>query len=207
VNVTMPIVDGHDEAVNGYGIITFNKNVVVFHQGDVADYWYEVQSGAVRTCRFRVDGHRQLTGFYFAGDVFGAEAGRYLATAETITPAQLHRHCARSPGLPLDHLERALKSAQQYIALFGHRSASERLAAFILAMARRPEFSERVALPMSRVDIADHLGLTIHTVSRTMSDFVRRRIVAPDGRHHVRIINPEKLAELAGENDFEGSRT
>jgi CRP/FNR family transcriptional regulator, nitrogen fixation regulation protein len=181
--------------------VAFRKNEIIFHQGDMALYWFEVAEGVVRTCHFRVDGNRQLTGFFFPGDVFGIEGNQYLATAQTVTSAKLMRHHSLSHPPQPDHLERALASAQQCIALFGHRTAHERLAAFILSIARKPTTNGCVPLPMSRADIADHLGLTIHTVSRTMTDIVNRGIVAADGLHRLRIIDQDQLARLAGETE------
>lgn len=181
------------------------KNTIIFHQGDTARHWYEVLSGSVRTSRLRPDGHRQLIGFHFAGDVCGVEAGAYQTTAETITEATLQRHDVLPQAARPAHLERALSSAQRHISLFGHRTAHERLAAFILLIARGAKLRGTIQLPMSRADIADHLGLTIHTVSRTISDLARRQIVAPEGRQHLRIIDYEKLAAMACETEIEGS--
>jgi CRP/FNR family transcriptional regulator, nitrogen fixation regulation protein len=178
-------------------VIIYRKNETIFHQGDPALHWFEVSEGVVRTCHFRIDGQRQLTGFFFAGDVFGTEGNQYLTTAQTVTSAKLTRHNSLTHPAQSDHLERALVSAQQCITLFGHRTAHERLAAFILSIARKPAANGIVPLPMSRADIADHLGLTIHTVSRTLNDLFSRGIVEPDGLHRLRIIDHARLAELA----------
>ncbi len=173
---------------------------VVFHQGETAEHWYEVISGTIRMCRFQVDGQRQLTGFFFSGDVFGYESGRHDGTAEAVTKAVLKKHAfgeaATSTRFPFS---RALENAQQCIYLLGHRTASERLAAFLLSIARRPGMTNRIELPMSRMDIADYLGLTIHTVSRTISEFGRQGIISIEGRKHVNILDRVMLRTLAGE--------
>jgi CRP/FNR family transcriptional regulator, nitrogen fixation regulation protein len=192
----------------------FEKGAVVFHQGDKADSWYEVVSGTVRTCRFLIDGHRQLTGFYFSGDVFGVDDGRYQVTAETITEASLRRHPlsgtvpeieAVAKGTP--H-QRAYMAAQQLIHLLGHRTAVERLSAFLLYIGRRPVAGDLIEVPMSRSDIADHLGLTIHTVSRTVTMLARRGVIQLMGRQRMRILDRAALMALAGEsNDTAPPRT
>jgi CRP/FNR family transcriptional regulator, nitrogen fixation regulation protein len=188
-------------------LVEIVKGGIVFNQGDPAVHWFEVLSGTVRTCRFYIDGHRQLTGFFFAGDVFGVEPERYGATAEAVTDAVLRRSAVQKEGQPVggdvrsSALERALGSAQSCIFLLGHRTANERLAAFLLVIARRPGARLRFELPMSRADIADHLGLTIHTVSRTFSDLIRRQVIALEGRQFVRVLDLAQLEWLAGEAD------
>jgi CRP/FNR family transcriptional regulator, nitrogen fixation regulation protein len=180
--------------------VAFNRGDIIFRQGDFARHWFEVVSGVVRSCRFHVDGHRHLTGFFYPGDVIGAESGLYQATAEAITRAELLRNDQCSSHT--EHLNRALRSAQQCIYLFGHRSAMERLSAFLLSIAQRSgRQSTEVALPMSRADIADHLGLTIHTVSRTITELARRSIIATEGPRLLRIIDMSALAHCAGETE------
>jgi CRP/FNR family nitrogen fixation transcriptional regulator len=196
------------------GLLHLAKGAVVFHQGDRAVYWYEVVSGTVRTCRFLVDGHRQLTGFYFGGDVFGVDDGHCPVTAETITDSVLRRYPLsiegqNSSAAPSDapH-QRAYMAAQQLIQLLGHRSAVERLSAFLLFIGRRPLAGDMIELPMSRGDIADHLGLTIHTVSRTVTMLARRGVIQLIGRQRIRILDRDALNTLAGEsNDFAPART
>jgi CRP-like cAMP-binding protein len=185
-----------EPASDALSILGFPQGAVVFHQGDRADHWYVVRAGVLRTCRFRADGQRQLTGFFFAGDVIGFESGRYRATAEAVTETRLECYNACRVPVPAARLERALANAGRYILLLGHRTATERLAAFLIGL---PRDGNRVALPMSRSDIADYLGLTIHTISRTFSDFSRRSVLISDGRHGMRIADLEQLALLSGE--------
>jgi CRP-like cAMP-binding protein len=177
--------------------VALTKGEIAFHQGDAAQHWFEVLTGVMGTCRIMIAGQRQIVGFFYPGDVFGIEAGTYDATAEAITDVTLAKH--HHAFLPPEQVERALRHAQECILLLGHRTATERLAAFITMMAERSGRSGRVSLPMSRADIADHLGLTIHTVSRTFTDLVRRGVVAPNGRQSVRIVDAEALARCAGD--------
>ena len=73
-------------------ILKFRKGEIIFSQGDPGDCWFEVVSGTVRTCHFHIDGHRQLTGFFYQGDVFGVEYGSRDAAAEAVTNTILTRH-------------------------------------------------------------------------------------------------------------------
>ncbi len=196
-------------------ILKFCKGEIVYAQGDPASDWFEVISGTVRTCYLYSDGHRQLTGFYYAGDVFGIEMGLHQASAEAVTNVKLRRiyrashedqsqHKAEPAKAASVVLETALRNAHACIFLLGHRTATERLAAFLLATSQRIGGSRRFQLPMSRSDIADHLGLTIHTVSRTLSDLVRRRMIALQGPQTILIEDRAGLYNLAGRSDEDG---
>ena len=184
-------------------ILKFRKGEIIFSQGDPGDCWFEVISGTVRTCHFHVDGHRQLTGFFYQGDVFGVEYGSRDAAAEAVTNTILARRPAMN-GEPDAQgqnraLERALDSANQCIFLLGRRNAAERVAAFLLIAAKRLSTLGSVPLPMTRGDIADHLGLTIHTVSRTISGFVRQGLIELDGPQSCRLLDLDGLRAIAGE--------
>ena len=184
-------------------ILKFRKGEIIFSQGDPGDCWFEVISGTVRTCHFHVDGHRQLTGFFYQGDVFGVEYGSRDAAAEAVTNTILARRPAMN-GEPDAQgqnraLERALDSANQCIFLLGRRNAAERVAAFLLIAAKRLSAIGSVPLPMTRGDIADHLGLTIHTVSRTISGFVRQGLIELDGPQSCRLLDLDGLRAIAGD--------
>jgi CRP/FNR family nitrogen fixation transcriptional regulator len=203
---------GHPHSRNHPGpgtILKFRKSEIVYAQGDPATDWFEVISGTVRTCLLYSDGHRQLTGFFYPGDVFGIDSGYYASSAEAVTPVTLRR-CGRGFGeeAHLDDsppvqgaLRSALDNAQACISLLGRRTAAERMAAFLLATAKRFAPDRPFALPMSRSDIADHLGLTIHTVSRTLSEFVRRELVGLDGPQSITILDHIGLKQLADGED------
>ena len=208
--ITLYARDIEDSCGSSSHLMRYEKGDTIYYEGDPAKHWYEVVSGIVRTCRFYADGHRQLTGFFYADDVFGVERGRHTETAEAVTHVILRRHGAdeltaqgrHDSGRQEKALQRALDSARQCIFLLGHRTAADRVAAFLLTAHRSG--SDKIELAMTRSDIADHLGLTMHTVSRTFSDLARRGLIALDGPQHVRLLNLEGLRELAGELDREG---
>jgi CRP-like cAMP-binding protein len=186
------------------GFVQFAKDQAIYHQGDSANQWFEVVTGIVRTCRFMADGHRQLTGFYYAGDVFGVDGTHYCESAEAVTEVALRRSRAASLNQePGDDaalaLEKALESARRSIFLFGHRTAANRVAAFLITMAERSGLRAGLQLPMTRSDIADHLNLTLHTVSRTISEFARNGLILLHGRQEVRILDLDGLRVIAGE--------
>jgi CRP/FNR family transcriptional regulator, nitrogen fixation regulation protein len=192
-------------------VLKFRKGENIYMQGDPATDWFEVISGTVRTCYLYSDGHRQLTGFYYCGDVFGVDEGHYLSSAEAVTAVALRRHInGTEQQAVVDEkpargaLQRALSSAQACIFLLGRRTAAERVAAFLIAASRRTGIDKPIELPMSRSDIADHLGLTIHTVSRTLSEFVRQNLISLEGPHLIVIQDFNNLDSLAnGTSAFE----
>ena len=191
-----------------HGVAQFAKGDSIYHQGDVANQWFEVVSGMVRTCRFMADGHRQLTGFYYSGDVFGVDGHRRCESAEAVTDVVVRRSPISIPGDGMDDapqpFERALESARRSIFLFGHRTATNRVAAFLIEVAQRSELAVGVQLPMTRSDIADHLNLTLHTVSRTIRDFAKKGLIELNGRQHLRILDPTGLRRLAGDATDDG---
>jgi CRP/FNR family nitrogen fixation transcriptional regulator len=181
------------------------KGATIYAQADRASHWFEIISGAVRTSRIRADGGRRVTGFFFPGDVIGVAAGRRVDMAEALTDTLLCVHPTATlapdgvaPGLG-SPLHRALESAQASLFLLGRGSAEERLAAFLISLAIRVGQSNVLPLVMGRDDIADHLGMTPYTVSRTLRRMERSGIVACVGRHSMRILKPGVLLELVGE--------
>jgi CRP/FNR family nitrogen fixation transcriptional regulator len=71
-----------------------------------------------------------------------------------------------------------LQRAQGHLLLLGRKNAQERIAAFLMDMVERQKSAESVELPMSRQDIADYLGLTIETVSRTLTQLERNGVIS-----------------------------
>ena len=160
--------------------MSFSRNAEIYGQGEAADYIYRVVTGAVRTYKVLADGRRQVGGFYLPGDMFGVEPGdEHTFSAEAIAASKV-LVMKRSAVLAL--AERDSEVARQLWTLTGRelgrvqdhillliKSAQERVAAFLLEMAERVSSGNAVDLPMSRQDIADYLGLTIETVSRTLT--------------------------------------
>lgn len=177
----------------------FTRDATVFRQGDVARGWYEVVEGMARVCQFRSDGRRQVLAFAVPGDVIGLEYGNRDACAEALTPMILSYH-----GFGGEHAHasapwgRVVRDTHQCLALIGLPTATERLAGFILCMSKRLGNRAAFDLPMPRVDIADHLGLTMHTVSRTLCDLARRGLIRITAHHHFQVIAKDRLTEISG---------
>jgi CRP/FNR family nitrogen fixation transcriptional regulator len=158
----------------------FRRHAEIYGEGEPADYLYEVVSGVVRTCKVLADGRRQVGGFYLEGDIFGLETGaEHAFSAEAITECRVlvAKHSTLIARAKTDHevafqlwmlTGAELRRLQNHVLLL-IKNAPERVAAFLLALAERSSTGGSTELPMSRQDIGDHLGLTIETVSRTLS--------------------------------------
>lgn len=186
----------------------------LFWQGDAATSVFLVVSGAIRTVRILGDGRRVVTGFAFAGDLIGVgQYRRYCYTAEAIEGAEVRRlgrarfeaeidDAAELRPLLLAQLRAEMAATHEQMVLLARKTAEERVCSFLLWLARRRVTrGNAIDLPMTRLDIADYLGLTIETVSRAMTRLQATGIIAQQGRHVVVLRQPEKLAALAAEED------
>ena len=168
--------------------ITFSANEQIFGENEPADFIYTVVSGATRTMRLLDDGRRHIGAFHLPGDVFGLERGnahRFTAEAIVASKIALVRRATLERAAECDCLiahrlrsliAHELEDLQDHMLLLGHGNASQRVEQFLVRLARRTA-SATVDLPMSRCDIADHLGLTLETVSRTLNQLVRDRAI------------------------------
>ena len=161
----------------------------LFAEGDDADFFYKVVSGTVRTYKLLSDGRRQIDAFPLAGDIFGLEPGavhRFSAEAVERCEVIAYRRCrfatlAQDDPALGDQLMSSmmvnLERAHAHMLLLGRKTAQEKIASFLLDMGRRVSRSDSFELPMQRSDIADHLGLTIETVSRTLTQLAKDGVI------------------------------
>jgi len=190
-------------------VLKFKRNAAVFNEGDPARHVYKVISGAIRTCRVLMDGRRQIADFTLPGDFFGLDwQGEHGFTAEAIADAvvvsyprsQLERIAETQVAvqkLLMSLLCKGLSATQNHVVMLGRQTAQERLAWFLLSIMGRSDDDTNLELPMSRLDIADYLGLTIETVSRGISQFKRRRLITVSGSHKVALNNVAALEAIA----------
>ncbi|MGE6739483.1 helix-turn-helix domain-containing protein [Allorhizobium pseudoryzae] len=189
----------------------------LFWQGDKAQHIFEVTEGVLRIFKIIADGRRVITGFLYAGDMVGVSLKDvYLYSAEAVTPVKVRRVTKRAFQEAIEHSPELrpqlfslicdeMAAAQDQMVLLSRKSAEERVASFLMLIARRMygerQMGRKVDLPMSRQDMADYLGLTIETVSRTITKLVSRGVITPNGRHAFDIAKPGKLLALCGDGD------
>jgi CRP/FNR family nitrogen fixation transcriptional regulator len=172
----------------------------IYAQGERADSLYKLVSGAVRLCRVTADGRRQIIGFFFAGETFGFECEptrSFFAEALVCSSVEVLPRAddVASPALMMRAVE-CMVRAQKHLLVVGRQSAEERVAAFLLDMAERQGLRCDIDLPMSRSDMADYLGMTIETASRTLSGLKRKGFLRLPSKRRVEIASLGKLRDL-----------
>ncbi|WP_018185414.1 helix-turn-helix domain-containing protein [Kaistia granuli] len=187
----------------------YERGTEIVGEEDPADYIYQVIEGTVRTCKLLCDGRRQIGAFVMPGGYFGMEArGTHCFAAEAITDVTVHlisRSAAyaaagREPEIARSLWEvtaQSLDASQRHALLLGRKTALEKIASFLSQMAERQGSDDEIELPMSRQDIADYLGLTIETVSRTMTQLEGAGTISLETSRHVLLKRPLELARLS----------
>ena len=180
-------------------------------EGDEAEAVYNIIEGTVRLFKLLPDGRRQITGFLFSSDFIGlALRDRYAYSVEAVSDSvvcrfprlkleALFEEMPRLENSLLDRASNELVAAQDQILLLGRKTAMERLASFLLTLAARQGIAGKgavLALPMTRTDIADYLGLTIETVSRSITKLRNEGLIDTPGIHAITLLDPEGLREL-----------
>jgi CRP/FNR family transcriptional regulator len=186
----------------------------VFHEGDPAKRVFMLTLGALKIYTLLGDGRRQVTGFMFPGDFLGVTVDDdYAFTVEALETSELwwfsreafDRFVEENPAVERELYRMAaheLAAAQQQMILLGRKTAAERLASFFLNLLQRAErvtgrAETRFDLPMSRLDIADYLGLTKETVSRMLAELRERRLIRLETQTRVEVLDRPGLEEMA----------
>ena len=185
----------------------FARNGEIYGENEPAEYLYKVISGAVRTYKVLNDGRRQIGAFYLPGDIFGLEIGEvHSFSAEAIVECKVmlikRSSVVAIAGRSHDVANqlwtmtaKELQRAQAHIMLL-IKTAQERVAGFLLEMASRAPAGNTVELPMSRQDIADYLGLTIETVSRTLTQLENSAAISVPSSRRIVLRNQAALNRL-----------
>ncbi len=194
--------------------IDMGDGSTIFDEAEPATHVFNITSGGVKVYKLLADGRRAITGFLFPGDFLGLmHRESYAFSAEALSATKLCR-------FPREKLERLLEempklehrllglashelaAAQDQMLLLGRKTAKERLASFFLLLSNAARRHGRpdnpIELTMSRGDIADYLGLTIETVSRTVTHLKRDGIIQLLEGNRIQLSRPAKLQELAG---------
>jgi CRP/FNR family transcriptional regulator, nitrogen fixation regulation protein len=177
------------------------SNNTVFKQGEAAEFVFKVLSGCIRTHSNYDTGRRRVHAFYFPGDYFGLETGdAHSVSAETVTPSELLLLNRRKlmAGAADD-----LQAANLLLRAFGEElqrirahnlllldDVTKSLFAFLHDLRRRGSNGNQIELPMPRNDIADYLGLTTETVSRTLTRLKKTSAIAMLSHRRLILLDP-----------------
>jgi CRP-like cAMP-binding protein len=191
----------------------------IFGEGEPAEYLYQVVRGLVRSCKVLSDGRRQIAGFYMPGDVFGLELDEeHHFSAEAVNNAVIlafKRSAIMGLAVRDADFARQLwavtaqecRRAQKHVVILRCLNARQRVAAFLLLMALRSSGDNEIELSMTRRDIADYLGLTIETVSRTIWQFENDALIGIASTRRIILRDRATLVSIAAyDNSTESYR-
>ena len=185
--------------------VSIKRGLALFSAGDSADSVFVIVSGLVRTSMMLSDGRRQIIGFHEPGDVLGVTlAEQHLLSAEAVSATQLltvsriwlQGVLGVQPRLCLSLIplaSRSMDAARRHLMLLGRMTARERLCTFLLE--RLKGEAGVIELPMSRSDIADYLGLTIETVSRTLTQLRSEGVIQAAAAREVEVADRMRLLD------------
>jgi CRP/FNR family transcriptional regulator len=189
--------------------VNLSPGQVLFHEGDPVSRVFTLTRGTLKLYNLLADGRRHVSGFVYPGGFLGISMDEeHVFSAEALDDAQLcwfprnrfdgfvDRHSPMEREL-YRMAAQELASAQQQMVLLGRKSASERLASFLVMLSGKSANS-LVRLPMSRSDIADYLGLTKETISRVLSTFRSDRLIRLRAIDEIEILDHQGLEDVAG---------
>lgn len=190
--------------------ISVARQRLLYEEGEACHHAYTVEDGLIMLERLSSDGRRQVLAFVYPGDFIGIDvSGTHLVTATALKDSQLTRYPIRK----LDDLARAepgidralrqvtnriLAYALDQVCVLGRLTARQRLMYFLIHLLRRQGGSPDliVDVPMNRQDVADFLGLTVETVSRSLSALKRDGIVMSPRPHKLKILDMEAALDM-----------
>ncbi|MGY6555515.1 MAG: helix-turn-helix domain-containing protein [Wenzhouxiangella sp.] len=190
------------------------RNGHLFHGGQSAKTVSVVRSGSVKAYQLSQDGDEIVSGFYLPGEILGLDALSSEKHPGFATALEDSRTCEipfkdfinmlkTSPKLNqvmLRLLSEEMAETRELLLVVGRLDARTRVALFLMSMsrrlARRNQDPDQFRLTMDRRDIANYLGLTIETVSRTLSTLQREKIIEVRGKL-VRVLDRPSLEQMA----------
>jgi CRP/FNR family nitrogen fixation transcriptional regulator len=197
--------------VNAFAVITrYHHDQEISERGKSAQHWHRVVSGAVRQCAVQPDGRRQIVDLLLPGDCFGfpAQDSSFFVTEAIVEGTILASYPRRRVELLADFTAEVahgirdgafdtISRLQRQLLVLGRITASEKVGSFLLEISGRlsNEAADRIALPISRYDIADYLAISVETVSRSLTDLRQRGAIELSGARDVKIVNRQEMDE------------
>ena len=192
------------------GPLRYRRNSMIVCEGDAADYIFLVVKGTVRSCRTYPDGSRGIIAFHFPGELFGWSSDAvHSLSAEAVTDTQilffkrstLNSAAGRNSKIAsylLTATISELRRVQEHSLMMG-RLAAYRVASFLIDLSVRTGQPKYLKLPMPLIDIADHLGLKMETVSRTIATLGKSGLIARSS-YRTLVLRNRALVRTIGKN-------
>ena len=209
---TLLLSDGVTDIAELAGVATVKRlkaGETLYVESDKAPYCYQVIDGVMKEYNTLEDGRRQVADFYGVGELFGiSETNEHLHTAEAVSDCAVRcyprdaylRAISASPELSqqfLDTIMTRLHRARERMIMLGRMNAAQRVATFLLRLSEEQATTDDIRFVMSRQDIADHLGLTIETVCRVLTDFKKKHIIEMQSARLFAVPNLDALDDTA----------
>jgi CRP-like cAMP-binding protein len=191
--------------------VEFPRGRVIYREGSNASFVFIIASGIVKSFRDLPSGRRRVMSFLFADDLFGiAQGGQYMNSAQAITPVTLYRlrvatladTLRRDGDLAFQFLCKAtheLRVALRHTLIVTRRDALGRVTMFLRLLEQNSLAGNdaTIEVPMSRVDAANYLGLSLEAVSRALSRLERSGIISFEGRRRMRVLDRTRFEKIA----------
>lgn len=214
-----------EDQIRKLGQIAHRRHIpagrTIISDQEPVDFFANIVSGTVKLTKTLPDGRQQIVGLLFAPDFLGRTYSKnnpYTAEAAsdveicTFPNGAFERLVGEFPGLQqklFQHTLDELDAAREWMLLLGRKTAEEKLASFLLMLARRSlmvgcrhEASPRTAafeLPLTRADMADFLGLTIETVSRQLTRLKTAHVIQLASNRLIQVPDLDRLIHVAGQ--------
>jgi CRP-like cAMP-binding protein len=191
--------------------VQYSAGKVIYREGSNAQSVFIIASGIVKLFRDLPSGRRPVMAFLFADDMFGlAQSGHYVNSAQTITPVTLYsmrvatltdalRHDADLAVQFLCKAAHELTGALRHTVIVTRRDALGRVTMFLRMLEQDSRLSQdsKIEVSVSRLDVANYLGLSLEAVSRALSQLERDGIIAFEGRRRVRVVDRTRFEKIA----------
>jgi CRP/FNR family transcriptional regulator len=196
-------------------IARIKKGALIYPEGGDAVAVFNIISGVVKTFNVLPDRSEHINTFLFPDDLFGlVEAGQYVNSARAVTNVTAYRmptpalesRLRRNATLEFHvicKLCHELREAQRHAILLDHHNALARIALFLQLLEQhqiaREQATATIEIPMSRSDIAEYVGMTPESVSRTFRTLAKRGIVGFVNHRTIKILDRDRLEALASQ--------
>lgn len=197
---------------------SYTAGETILWGGDELHFVSSVVKGVATLSRTMEDGRTQLVGLLLPSDFIGRPE-REVVVFDVIAITDVTLCCfERKPFAKMveetPHISRRLMemaldeldAARDWMLLLGRKTAREKIATFIEMLVRRTHVQgvggvqPALALPLTRDEIANYVGLTLETVSRQLSSLKRDGVIRFSDRRHFEVLDMAKLQDASGDD-------